>query len=113
MDKSGRYHSMSPLRHSEGKRPLSRDSVPDEPATELEQFARYRQSSSSQNGNAKTDGPCCLLCSYAAEEVRRKERIVEMDEAGGWMAVIPFWATWPFEIMRESLTGRFVEFGLK
>lgn len=47
------------------------------------------------------NGKSHLLLSYAAEEVERKERIVEMDEEGGWIAVVPFWATWPFEILGE------------
>lgn len=40
-----------------------------------------------------------LLQAYAAAEVQKKERVVELDESG-WVAVVPFWATWPFEIMR-------------
>jgi UDPglucose--hexose-1-phosphate uridylyltransferase len=27
--------------------------------------------------------------------------VVEVDEASGWVAVVPFWAVWPYEILRE------------
>jgi len=39
----------------------------------------------------------CLICDYAALEATRRERLVE--ENAGWMAVVPFWAVWPFETM--------------
>jgi UDPglucose--hexose-1-phosphate uridylyltransferase len=39
----------------------------------------------------------CLICDYAALEATRPERLV--DENASWMAVVPFWAVWPFETM--------------
>ena len=39
----------------------------------------------------------CLICDYAALEAVRRERLV--DENAAWMAVVPFWAVWPFETM--------------
>ena len=39
----------------------------------------------------------CLICDYAALESAHRERLV--DENAGWMAVVPFWAVWPFETM--------------
>ncbi|MGO9230286.1 MAG: UDP-glucose--hexose-1-phosphate uridylyltransferase [Bryobacteraceae bacterium] len=39
----------------------------------------------------------CLICDYAALEAARKERLV--DENATWIAVVPFWAVWPFETM--------------
>jgi galactose-1-phosphate uridylyltransferase len=48
------------------------------------------------------------LCDYAQKEVSKYlaagkdgERVVVLDEQGGFVAVVPFWATWPFEIMGE------------
>lgn len=38
-----------------------------------------------------------LLLDYAAEEARRGERIVV--ENANWLAVVPFWAVWPFETL--------------
>ncbi|MEM9392659.1 MAG: UDP-glucose--hexose-1-phosphate uridylyltransferase [Pseudomonadota bacterium] len=38
-----------------------------------------------------------LLVDYAAEETQRGERtVVETDD---WIAVVPWWATWPFETL--------------
>ncbi len=39
----------------------------------------------------------CLLCDYVTLELRKGERIV--CENDGFVAVVPFWATWPFETM--------------
>ena len=39
----------------------------------------------------------CLLCEYADYERSAKERIV--FDNGGVIAVVPFWATWPFELL--------------
>ncbi len=36
-----------------------------------------------------------LLVDYAQQELERKERIVVETEH--WLAVVPFWAVWPFE----------------
>jgi UDPglucose--hexose-1-phosphate uridylyltransferase len=62
------------------------ENVPNEPARERESFARY---------HARHGG--CLLCDYAAREGRLRERVVsENDE---FVALVPFWATWPFETL--------------
>jgi UDPglucose--hexose-1-phosphate uridylyltransferase len=39
----------------------------------------------------------CLLCDYAALEVDAGERAVCANT--DWLAVVPFWATWPFEAL--------------
>jgi UDPglucose--hexose-1-phosphate uridylyltransferase len=39
----------------------------------------------------------CLLCDYLALERAKGERIVFEDEE--WVALVPFWALWPFELM--------------
>ena len=39
----------------------------------------------------------CLLCSYCELEVQLGERIVAANES--FVAVVPFWAVWPFEVM--------------
>ncbi len=38
-----------------------------------------------------------LLVDYAALEVERQERVVVENE--DWVAVVPFWAVWPFETL--------------
>jgi UDPglucose--hexose-1-phosphate uridylyltransferase len=42
----------------------------------------------------------CLLCDYLDLEIREKERIVIENE--NFLALVPFWATWPFEILIVS-----------
>ena len=39
----------------------------------------------------------CLLCDYVTAEVESAERIVCDNET--WVALVPFWAKWPFEIL--------------
>jgi UDPglucose--hexose-1-phosphate uridylyltransferase len=38
-----------------------------------------------------------LLGDYLAEELRRAERVVCRNDR--WMALVPYWAVWPFELM--------------
>ncbi|MGD0343977.1 MAG: UDP-glucose--hexose-1-phosphate uridylyltransferase [Acidimicrobiales bacterium] len=48
----------------------------------------------------------CLLCGYAALEEELAERTVYSN--GSFVAVVPFWAVWPFETMvlpRRHLSG--------
>ncbi|OCF39484.1 galactose-1-phosphate uridylyltransferase [Kwoniella heveanensis CBS 569] len=63
--------------------------VPDEPATELANFARYTSPKSPFSH---------LLLDYAAAELEAQERVVSTHESG-WLAVVPFWASWPFEVL--------------
>ncbi len=62
------------------------ETIPDLPRKETELQAVYQL----EQGN-------CLLCSYLEKELSRCERIVV--ENGSFAAVVPFWATWPYEIM--------------
>lgn len=39
----------------------------------------------------------CLLCSYAALEIEMKSRIVAQNDL--FVAVVPFWASWPYEVL--------------
>ena len=45
-----------------------------------------------------------LLVDYASKELEKKERIVVTNE--DWIAVVPFWAVWPFETMVLPKTRR-------
>ena len=60
--------------------------VPDEPRKETEALVEYRER---QGG--------CLLCDYAELEARERVRVVE--ENAGFLAVVPWWAVWPFETL--------------
>jgi UDPglucose--hexose-1-phosphate uridylyltransferase len=61
-------------------------SIPDAPAKEMLAQKTYRKSHKS-----------CLLCDYVALEQRQETRIV--CENDGFLALVPFWAVWPFEIL--------------
>ena len=73
----------------------STSALPNEPAkeqTSLDQFRRERGS--------------CLLCDYVAVEREAGERIIFEDES--FVALVPFWAVWPFEVLivsRRHATG--------
>lgn len=70
--------------------------VPDEPATELANLAAYA-ATGVKTTPCREDGAPCLLCAYAAAEALKGERTVVIDEH--WIAVVPFWAVWPFETL--------------
>jgi len=60
--------------------------VPVEPAKESKNLEEYRK----QSGK-------CMICDYIALELKQKERIV--FETDLFVAVVPFWAVWPFEVL--------------
>ena len=69
--------------------------MPNEPAKEHAAQQAYLQS------HGRT-----LLSDYVALESKLKERIVAENET--FVAVVPFWAVWPFEVMivsRRAVTG--------
>lgn len=47
-------------------------------------------------------GRACMLCEYAHVEVHTTEegRVVVKNKY--WVALVPWWATWPFELMGEN-----------
>lgn len=61
-------------------------SLPEAPARELRTQRSYFQ-----------ERRACLLCEYLALESSEKARLVCQN--AGFMAVVPFWAIWPFEIL--------------
>ena len=67
----------------------SSSSIPDIPRIEQESQAAYRKAKGS-----------CLLCDYCELESATEARIVVQDEH--FLAVVPFWAVWPFETMIVS-----------
>ena len=76
-------------------------SLPEELTLEFEQLKRYRR----EHGGAH------MLEAYAALEAEKQERVVFANES--FLALCPWWATWPFEIMilaRKRLRA-LVEFG--
>jgi UDPglucose--hexose-1-phosphate uridylyltransferase len=61
-------------------------SIPETPSKELAAQSAYRKS------HAR-----CLLCDYLALEARQQLRVVCENDA--FVALVPFWAVWPFEIL--------------
>lgn len=60
--------------------------LPDEPAKELAGQRAFWQTHD-----------CCLLCAYLDLELAHGERLVCQNEH--FVALVPFWALWPFETM--------------
>lgn len=74
-------------------------SIPEQPARELDSQRQYL-----------TEHGTCLLCDYVALEQSQNTRIVYAND--GFVAMVPFWAVWPFEVLlcsRRHL-GTFPEF---
>jgi len=74
-------------------------SVPDIPAKESLGQADYRR-----------DQKACLLCDYLDLEAKQQTRVICQNQ--GFVALVPFWAVWPFEVLicsRRHL-GAFPEF---
>jgi UDPglucose--hexose-1-phosphate uridylyltransferase len=62
------------------------DALPNEPAKEDEQQQQYYM---------QKERP--LLLDYAALEIKQGERVVVQNNQ--WLAVVPYWAIWPFETL--------------
>ncbi|KAF7796787.1 hypothetical protein EIP86_007971 [Pleurotus ostreatoroseus] len=79
----------------------SLSAVPTLPSTELTNLKKYSQSHApTSSAPTGPKGRSCLLCEYAHFEVgvpREDGRVVYKNEH--WVALVPWWAIWPFEIM--------------
>ncbi len=70
-------------------------SLPNEPAKELASQTEYFAARNA-----------CLLCDYLRLELGEKERLV--CENASFVALVPFWAVWPFEVLilsRRHING--------
>ncbi len=67
----------------------SSSSLPNEPEKELRSQTAYREARGS-----------CLLCDYLSIEGENAERIVCSNDS--FVALVPFWAVWPFEVLLLS-----------
>jgi len=65
-------------------------SLPEELGLEMEQLRKYR----------REQGGAHMLVDYAALESEKKERVI--FENRSFIAVVPYWAVWPFEVMIVS-----------
>ncbi len=68
------------------------EQIPTEAAKELQQQQAY-----------SADGRC-LLCDYLAVELQDAERVVCQNDH--FVAVVPFWAVWPFETLVQPRAHR-------
>ncbi|RKO84334.1 UTP-hexose-1-phosphate uridylyltransferase [Blyttiomyces helicus] len=64
----------------------SMSDIPDEPTKEIRALTNHRAKHNT-----------CLLCDYAKVELTDRTRLVV--ENASFLAVVPFWATWPFETL--------------
>jgi UDPglucose--hexose-1-phosphate uridylyltransferase len=64
----------------------STHALPNEVRKEQESLAAWRKERGS-----------CLICDYAALEVRGGDRVIEISDS--FVTLVPFWAVWPFEAM--------------
>ncbi len=81
----------------------SLSAVPSLPATELANLQKYSLSTPPSAAPRGPLGRSCLLCDYVTFEVsvaQAEGRVVLKNEH--WVALVPWWAVWPFEIMRRS-----------
>jgi UDPglucose--hexose-1-phosphate uridylyltransferase len=63
--------------------------LPNEPAKETEKQQAYLQTHNA-----------CLLCNYLKLEAEARERTIYSNDH--FVALVPFWAIWPFEVMLVS-----------
>jgi UDPglucose--hexose-1-phosphate uridylyltransferase len=73
--------------------------IPDEPALETESLKVYLAEKRS-----------CLLCDYLKVEADQRTRVV--CENDGFLAVVPWWAVWPFEtlVLSKRHVGALTQF---
>ncbi len=75
------------------------ETIPNQPARELAAQTEYHEKHQK-----------CLLCSYLMIEQNDRERIVSENES--FVALVPYWAVWPFEtmILSRRHAGSFLDF---
>ncbi|CAO3617658.1 unnamed protein product [Cunninghamella blakesleeana] len=62
--------------------------TPQEPQQEFNSLIEYKKKHGDQR---------CLLCDYVKKELKQQQRIVVENDS--FVALVPFWALWPFETM--------------
>ncbi|EIW60688.1 galactose-1-phosphate uridylyltransferase [Trametes versicolor FP-101664 SS1] len=78
----------------------SLSAVPTLPATEISNLKKYASATPASDAPRGPLGRACLLCDYVHFEVsvaKAEGRVVVQNEH--WVALVPWWAIWPFEIM--------------
>ncbi|KAI5120360.1 hypothetical protein M0805_006883 [Coniferiporia weirii] len=78
----------------------SMSDIPSIPAKELASLQRYALSEVEISGAPR--GPLnrpCLLCEYAHHEATNAGGVRVVAKNEDWVALVPWWATWPFELL--------------
>lgn len=74
--------------------------IPTLPAKKLENLKKYSIEGAASDAPRGPKGRPCMLCEYANFELSVAENegrvVVKNDD---WVALVPWWAIWPFEIM--------------
>lgn len=70
----------------------SMSEIPSIPSKELDAFKRYAVTGLTRDADSRV----CLLCDYVRLETSGTRLVLGNTH---WMAVVPWWATWPFEIL--------------
>lgn len=82
----------------------SLSAIPSLPTAELANLKLYATTSVPPSTAPKgPSGRPCMLCEYAHFEVgvaQEEGRVVYKNDY--WLAIVPWWAVWPFEILRQS-----------
>lgn len=75
--------------------------LPTLPAKELSNLRDYAESpAATTNGPKGYQNKPCLLCEYVTYERTARERIVVENEY--FVALVPWWAYWPFEVLGKD-----------
>ncbi|CAO1624384.1 unnamed protein product [Parajaminaea phylloscopi] len=79
----------------------SLDYVPEEPAKALSSQYKYatQQASGAETGPRSITGKPSLLLTYAQWEMDQPDRPRVVAFNDDWLAVVPYWALWPFEVL--------------
>lgn len=88
----------------------SLSAVPTLPATELFNLSKYAASHPPSDAPRGPLGRACLLCDYVhfeASVAPEEGRVVLKNDH--WVALVPWWAIWPFEIMGKTIDIHRVE----
>lgn len=82
----------------------SMSDIPSIPLKELSALKRYASAGVAvENGLNNISELPCLLCDYAGLEESSVRLVLKNDY---WLAIVPWWATWPFEILCELVTKK-------
>ena len=75
--------------------------IPSIAARELQNLKHYAKSMPPESHSPKAaNGEPHMLLEYARFELSVASRVVVLN--GDWVALVPWWAVWPFEILSES-----------